>query len=55
MGIESSFDFARKLMACPFEYACHLPKHHFLCKNPECRECPEYKEKVQKLKSRVLF
>ena len=55
MGIESSLDIAKSLMACPFDHVCPLPKHDFLCRIPECKECPDYKEKVKKLKSRVLF
>ena len=51
MGIESGFDIARKLMVCPFDHVCHLPKHHFLCKIPECKECSDYREKLKRLKS----
>ena len=36
MGIESDFDITGKLVACPFDHMYHLPKHHFLCKIPEC-------------------
>ena len=38
MGIESNLDITEKLMACPFDHVCHLPKHHFLYKIPECKE-----------------
>ena len=55
MGIESGFDIARKLIACPFDHVCHLPKHHFLCKIPECKMCPDYISHVLKLKSRISF
>ena len=44
------------LLACPFVDICKLPKHHFLCKIPDCKvSCSEYLSKVKNLKPRVLF
>ncbi|MHA2180625.1 MAG: hypothetical protein ACXAAH_04285 [Promethearchaeota archaeon] len=39
------------LLVCPFVELCALPKHHFLCKSPDCKElCSEYLTKVKNLK-----
>jgi hypothetical protein len=35
---------------CPFFLSCALPKIQFLCKIPECKNCPEYLSKVQKIR-----
>ena len=55
MGIDTSFNITEKLLACPFAEICHLPHHSFICRNPECKTCPDYIEKVKQLKSRTLF
>ena len=49
------FNFTEQLLACPFAEVCHLPKHPFTCRTPECKECPDYKTRVRKLTSRVIF
>ena len=38
------------LLECPFYPTCSLPKLQFLCKIPECKNCPEYIIKLEKLK-----
>lgn len=44
------------LLACPFVNICQLPKHHFLCKVPDCRvSCSEYLVKVRKLRGRAFL
>jgi len=53
--VPSDFNITEKLLACPFDEVCHLPKHPFTCRTPECKECPDYKTRVRKLTSRVLF
>ncbi len=36
---------------CPLFDVCNLPKHHFLCKVPDCTVlCYDYLTKVKKLK-----
>ncbi|MCK4287130.1 MAG: hypothetical protein KAX18_13055 [Candidatus Lokiarchaeota archaeon] len=39
-----------KLLECPFFPSCNLPKIQFLCKIPECRNCPDYIVKLEKIK-----
>jgi hypothetical protein len=34
---------------CPFFPLCTLPKIKFLCKIPECKNCPDYNFKLDKL------
>lgn len=53
----SEIDNIIRLMvfSCPFSYRCVLEKKDFLCKLPECKECPDYKEFFKKLKPRHLF
>ena len=35
---------------CPFISPCKLPKIHFLCKIPDCKNCPDYIYKLGKIK-----
>lgn len=35
---------------CPFFSSCILPKIHFLCKIPDCKNCPDYIYKLGKMK-----
>ena len=35
---------------CPFFSLCILPKIHFLCKIPDCKNCPNYIYKLGKMK-----
>lgn len=37
------------LLECPFLTSCALPKIQFLCKIPECKNCPDYIYKVEKI------
>ncbi|MFW9819563.1 MAG: hypothetical protein ACFFE5_08130 [Candidatus Thorarchaeota archaeon] len=39
------------LNECPFFVSCALPKIQFLCKIPECKNCPDYVSKLQKMRS----
>ena len=39
------------LEECPFFLSCALPKIQFLCKIPECKNCPEYISKLQKIRN----
>ena len=54
MSVQVDFLSKLKLIICPFEDTCYLPKKQFLCKLPECKNCTDYIEKVKKLKSRTL-
>ncbi|MFX0003364.1 MAG: hypothetical protein ACFE9C_15915 [Candidatus Hodarchaeota archaeon] len=38
------------LIECPFLPSCALPKIKFLCKIPECKNCPDYLTKLQRIK-----
>ncbi|MFX1309529.1 MAG: hypothetical protein ACFE9M_12025 [Promethearchaeota archaeon] len=46
--IESVFDL--DLVECPFFLSCELPKIQFLCKIPECKNCPDYNSKLRKIR-----
>ena len=37
------------LTECPFLSTCPLPKIHFLCKIPDCKNCPDYIFKLKKV------
>ena len=37
------------LTECPFLSTCPLPKIHFLCKIPDCKNCPDYITKLKKV------
>ncbi len=37
------------LLECPFFTSCTLPKIEFLCKIPECKNCPDYICKVERI------
>lgn len=37
------------LLECPFLTSCNLPKIEFLCKIPECKNCPDYESKVERI------
>ncbi|KKM21037.1 hypothetical protein LCGC14_1639460 [marine sediment metagenome] len=47
MSVQS--DFNPKIFGCPFGDQCKLPKHQFLCKNPNCKTCTEYALKLKKI------
>ncbi len=55
MSLQLDFLSKLKIFICPFEYTCVLPKKHFLCKIPECKTCPNYCEKLKKLKERIFY
>ncbi|MBY8985831.1 MAG: hypothetical protein KGD65_12225 [Candidatus Lokiarchaeota archaeon] len=38
------------LLECPFLPSCNLPKIQFLCKNLQCKNCPDYIIKLEKIK-----
>jgi len=38
------------LVECPFFSLCILPKIRFLCKIPDCKNCPDYIYKLGKIK-----
>lgn len=46
--VESTINL--NLIECPFLTSCILPKIHFLCKIPECKNCPDYTYKLDKIK-----
>jgi hypothetical protein len=37
------------LLECPFLTSCYLPKIEFLCKIPECKNCPDHESKVERI------
>ncbi|MFX1419521.1 MAG: hypothetical protein ACFE9N_11435 [Promethearchaeota archaeon] len=55
MSIQLDFLSKLKLVICPFENTCPLPKKNFLCKIPECKNCTNYIEKLKALKKRTLY
>lgn len=55
MSLKASFLSQLKLLICPFENICNLPKKEFLCKIPECKNCTNYIEKAKNLKRKVLY
>ena len=50
MSLKLDFLSKLRLFICPFENTCILPKKQFLCKIPECKNCPIYVEKLKRLK-----
>lgn len=50
MNVQVDFPSKLRLLICPCDNACNLPKIHFLCKIPDCKNCTNYNEKLKKLK-----
>ncbi|UCC20772.1 MAG: hypothetical protein JSV62_05685 [Promethearchaeota archaeon] len=46
--IELKIDF--QIVECPFIESCMLPKIRFLCKIPNCKNCPDYISKLVKIR-----
>ncbi|MFX1389245.1 MAG: hypothetical protein ACFE9Z_04185 [Promethearchaeota archaeon] len=46
---ETKLLFNLDLTECPFLSNCLLPKIWFLCKIPNCRNCPDYASKLKKV------
>ncbi|MFX1378100.1 MAG: hypothetical protein ACFFA4_03330 [Promethearchaeota archaeon] len=51
MSSEGEFLIKLQLIECPFFPSCRLPKIQFLCKIPECKNCPDYISKLQKIRT----
>ncbi|MFW9999432.1 MAG: hypothetical protein ACFE9Q_02885 [Candidatus Hodarchaeota archaeon] len=47
---DSNLVFDLHIIECPFFPSCELPKIQFLCKIPNCRNCPDYISKLEKIK-----
>ncbi|MEJ2250263.1 MAG: hypothetical protein P8Y70_10435 [Candidatus Lokiarchaeota archaeon] len=43
----------KELFDCPFMGSCVLPKHP-TCNFPDYKQCPEYSNKVRKIKIRAF-
>ncbi|MBD3197801.1 MAG: hypothetical protein GF317_22305 [Candidatus Lokiarchaeota archaeon] len=41
---------ASQLDFCPFTDTCQLPQVGTICTFPNCKVCPEYQEKVRKVR-----
>lgn len=50
---ETNYNLERDILTCPFSYKCNLPKIENLCVFPEFKICPDYQEKLYKLKCSV--
>lgn len=50
MSIDLKLTIDAELIECPFLSICGLPKIQFLCKIPNCRNCPDYTSKLEKIK-----
>ena len=50
MSSNAGFDLKINLITCPFYQTCSLPKIQFLCKNPDCKNCPDYSLKLEHIK-----
>ncbi|MHA2009374.1 MAG: hypothetical protein ACXABO_20100 [Promethearchaeota archaeon] len=50
MSSGTSLASVLNLLGCPFFSTCNLPKIQFLCKIPECKNCPDYTIKLEKIK-----
>ncbi|MHA1105588.1 MAG: hypothetical protein ACTSPN_07670 [Promethearchaeota archaeon] len=51
MTIDSNFNLEDCLLACPFCHFCTLPQNQNLCNFPDYKICPEYSQKLIKLKA----
>ncbi len=49
MSNSVDFNLELSLFECPFFTLCPLPKIQFLCKIPECKNCPDYTFKLKKI------
>ncbi len=50
MAIDVDLTIDLNLTECPFYLSCTLPKIQFLCKIPECKNCPDYISSLQKIR-----
>lgn len=57
MSSESNFSLENLLLYCPFSQSCNLPKMESLCHIPYYKLCPDYQNKLKKLKSssKILY
>ena len=51
MTSELKFKLENMLLFCPFSQSCNLPKMESLCHFPDYKLCPDYQNKLRKLKS----
>jgi hypothetical protein len=51
MITESNYNLEMNILSCPFSHKCNLPKIENLCNFPEFKICPDYQQKLHKLKS----
>ncbi|MFX1337278.1 MAG: hypothetical protein ACFFDK_01570 [Promethearchaeota archaeon] len=51
MSSELNFSPENTLLFCPFSQSCILPKMECLCHFPSYKLCPDYQDKLKKLKS----
>lgn len=47
---ELNYNLERNILSCPFLHNCNLPKIENLCVFPEFKICPDYQQKLYKLK-----
>lgn len=50
MVINLKEDLNKGEIPCPFQETCKLPKDLSLCSMPNCRICPEFDNRAQKMK-----
>jgi len=51
MTVDSNFNLEDHLLDCPFCHFCTLPQNPNLCNFPDYKICPEYSQKLLKLKN----
>ncbi|MFX1503736.1 MAG: hypothetical protein ACFFDH_22435 [Promethearchaeota archaeon] len=50
MSSDAKLAFKLNLVECPFFPSCYLPKIQFLCRIPDCKNCPDYISKLEKIR-----
>lgn len=50
MSSKEDLDVRFSFLTCPFFQTCSLPKIPFLCKVPQCKNCPDYSLKLNQIK-----
>ncbi|MFX1420673.1 MAG: hypothetical protein ACFE9N_17380 [Promethearchaeota archaeon] len=50
MSGEIELPITLNLIECPLFPLCTLPKIQFLCKIPNCKNCPDYISKSEKIR-----
>ncbi len=53
MSSHGKAGFKAHILYCPFDQSCIMPQSETICKFPNYKECPEYKQRLRELKKKA--